>query len=652
MALTAFVARSFDPRDEERIRPILIFLESFRKAGFLCEEAEAAEVESVSAKVRRMIDERDAFVGFFTKKYPVYGFGSKWNDAISLVRGTLQPEKWSAPPWVLQESGYAISAGKKVILLREEGVDIPGLQGDLEYVPFDSRNPAGVFSKLSEMINDLLARDAGRELKTEVIERSQPAESKPEAVGPRQEGTLDSAAEEAPGIVDHFFEMKAGAEKHDLAKVYGSWKAGKELITEGKVEGVDALWWDCIYFSERYSGGDPDGLEQLRRIRKENPERHEPVSTIARLLVSAKEYDEAAKLYLEAANLPGNKHRAQDFIEAARAFNDLKRYELGIKAAEECLITAYGDTKWAAVSVLYQLRKNSGETHLAFATAEAALHENPLLPLRFDLGLDYRLHGFKELALFHFKFLNERDPEETGRLHNLALLSADCKLPIKSVGRYKRSIVLGDTLSSANLGFMYLDAGMADEARDLMEAAMRSEQHEANVEQCLSEIRQRIEHEETKESELLEGTKVEKDFFVSMGTALRRVLTGIDGAWQFPFGKMTLAYKETRLSGNATITSEESLGFAALLGLASADTPKKQTKIENYVLDGSMNGAVCKFSMAVTQPGQYLLGSILGGPGTRSGFIVFAADAKSATYAELTDDKLKSPERIVKIGAE
>ena len=45
--LNAFVARSFDPGDERRIRPVLDFLETFRKVGFFCESAEAAEVESV-----------------------------------------------------------------------------------------------------------------------------------------------------------------------------------------------------------------------------------------------------------------------------------------------------------------------------------------------------------------------------------------------------------------------------------------------------------------------------------------------------------------------------------------------------------------------------------------------------------------------------
>ncbi len=652
MALTAFIARSFDPKDEQRIRPILTFLETFRKAGFLCAHAEAAEVEEVHVKVRKMIDASNAFVGFFTKKYPVYRFGSNWRDAMSLARGRLQPEKWSAPPWVLQESGYAISAGKKVILLREDGVDIPGLQGDLEYVLFDSSNPSAVFSKLSEMINDLLMKDAGRELKTEITERSQQAEAKPETLAPKQEEALDSAEDQPSDIVACFFEMQEAGGKRDLSGVVESWKAGRLLVAEGKAKDVDALWWDCLYFTERYQGGDPDGLEALRRIKKENPQRREPITAIARILVSAKEHDEASRLFLEAASLAGNKYRADDLNQAARALNELKRYEEGLKAAEECLLIAAGDAKWTAISILYQLLKNSGEIHLAFATAEAALHENPLLDLRFGLGLDYRIHGFKELGLHHFKFLHERDPDYTGPLHNLALLCADCGLPIMSVGRYKKSFALGDTLSAANLGFMYLDSGMADEATALIQQAMQSEQHDANVEQCLADIRQRTENEGTKQSDLLKVADDEKDFFVSMGTALRRVLTDVDGPLEFPFGEMTLARMGSKLSGTATITRDERLTtMAALLGSPLAASAQRETKIENYKLDGTIKGAVCKFSMTVTEPGQYSFGAISGGRGARSGFIVFAADVKSATYAELKDDKPSSPAKIVRTEA-
>ncbi|MGD0791649.1 MAG: hypothetical protein ABR920_07740 [Terriglobales bacterium] len=653
MALTAFVARSFDPRDEERIRPILTFLETFRKAGFLCEEAEAAEVESVHVKVRRMIDAKDAFVGFFTKKYPVYSFGTKFGDAISLVCGKLQPEKWSAPAWVLQESGYAISAGKKLILLREEGVDIPGLQGDLEYVPFDSRDPSAIFSKLSEMINDSLARAAGREIKTEVTERPEQAEAKAETPESKQDEKLGGTEEQAPDMIAHFLEMQRAAHRRDYSAMDEAHRAGRTLIAEGSARDFDPLFWDCLYYEARYEAGAADGLEALRRIHGENPQRHEPIVAIARLLTSAKEHDEAARLFLEAAGLAGNNLRARDLADAARALNELKRYEEGIKAAEECLSIATGDVKTDAISILYLLFKNSGESYFAFATAEAALHDNPLLRVRFDLGLDYRRHGHKELGLHHFKFLHERNPGDPGSLHNLALLYADCELPITSVSHYKKAFALGETLSAANLGFMYLDAGMADEAKGIVQEAMSIEQHEARVEVCLAEISPRTQNEETKQSDLLKTAGDRKDFFVSMGIALQTFVSDVDGRWTFPFGEMTLTRKGSELSGTATISRDECLGnLAALLASPLAVSAKKETKIEKYTLDGTIKGAVCKFSMTVTEPGQYPFGSILGGRGARSGFIVFAADGESATYAELTDNKLSAPAKIVKIEAE
>src|SRR5215470_5783852 len=149
--LTAFIARSFHEADNKRLRPILEFLDTFQKAGFFCMSAEPAEVESVSEKVRRIIGDSEVFIGFFTRKHPVYDLGSTWIDRLAILPG-IRPILWTAPAWVLQESGYALGRQKDVILLREEGVEIPGLQGDLEYVPFDSDNPTTVYGKLSSMI--------------------------------------------------------------------------------------------------------------------------------------------------------------------------------------------------------------------------------------------------------------------------------------------------------------------------------------------------------------------------------------------------------------------------------------------------------------------------------------------------------------------
>lgn len=652
MALTAFVARSFDPADEERIRPIRNFLDTFRKAGFLCEEAEAAEVESVSVKVRKMIDEKDVFVGFFTRRFPIYKFDSRLANAISLVCGRLQPQKWSAPPWVLQESGYAISSRKKLILLRENGVEIPGLQGDLEYVPFDPANPAPILPKLSEMINDLLAKASGREIRTEVAER-QEAEAIPLPQAAKEEEKLDSTEEHPSEIVICFLALQDAVAERDLSGIHDAWEAGKKLIAEGQAEKIGSLWWDCLYYSSRYKAGASDGLESLRRIRSEHPKSPEPAIAIAHLLTSAKEYDEAAVLFLEAADLATGNEKAKDLIDAARALNELKRYEKGIEVAEEALSIAAGDTKEDAISVLYQLLKNSEETYFAFAKAEAALHINPQLRIRFDLGLDYRRHSLKELGLYHFKFLHDQTPQEAASLHNLALMYADCHLPITSVKHYKQAFSLGETLSAANLGFTYLDSGMADEATALIRQAMSSEPHDARVEACLAEIPQRTEAEGKKESELLITAAGEREFFVKLGTALQAVLAEVDGAWEFPFGEMALVRKGRTLSGTAEISKKEVglRGLSPLFG-EPAGLSEPRTRTERYTLKGTLKGAVCKFTVTITQQGGLSLGSmggILGGGDSRSGFIVFADDGKSGTYAQVKDDKLGVRERIVRV---
>lgn len=69
----------------------------------------------------------------------------------------------------------------KLILLREPDVEIPGLQGDLEYVPFLPESPADVFSKLSEMIHGLLAQASGIKVRTMVSERLLDAKAASEA---------------------------------------------------------------------------------------------------------------------------------------------------------------------------------------------------------------------------------------------------------------------------------------------------------------------------------------------------------------------------------------------------------------------------------------------------------------------------------------
>ena len=75
------------------------------------------------------------FVGIFTRR-----------DKIA-----NKPE-WTTSAWVVDEKAYATGKGKKLILLKEEGVSsIGGLQGDYEYISFARENLQGLVLKLVQM---------------------------------------------------------------------------------------------------------------------------------------------------------------------------------------------------------------------------------------------------------------------------------------------------------------------------------------------------------------------------------------------------------------------------------------------------------------------------------------------------------------------
>jgi len=366
-------------------------------------------------------------------------------------------------------------------------------------------------------------------------------------------------------------------------------------------------------------------------------------------LYSSREYVEAAQLFLAAASLVEDNDRARNLVRAAKAFRLSKRYEEGKTAAYEAASNSFGEVKREAVGELYELLKENDQHYFAFSIAEFAIHENPQLPLRFDLALDYRHHDLNELGLYHFKLMSERANPHSSWLHNLALLYADCKLLMSSVEHYKKSFALGETLSAANLGFMYLDCGMAEEAKSVCQKAMKIEPHEGNVEQCLSQIVQRTELEKEKEVEIIETSNKTRDFLVSMGQGLQVAPPVIGGPWKFPFGEMTIESDQKKIAGNSEVTTEEKkTGLGTLFGDSSP-----QVKTVKYALSGEFTGAVCSFELTSTDvlPEKISRLSILAGGGnrSRSGFIVFASDGKAAAYVEVAGRKLGKLEKAEKL---
>jgi hypothetical protein len=89
--------------------------------GFTAVTGELPKADSVSKKVRERIEGADYFLGIFTRRERLRG----------------RRNEWTTSAWVIDEKAYALATRKKLILLRETGVQsIGGIHGDYEFVEF------------------------------------------------------------------------------------------------------------------------------------------------------------------------------------------------------------------------------------------------------------------------------------------------------------------------------------------------------------------------------------------------------------------------------------------------------------------------------------------------------------------------------------
>lgn len=114
---TAFIGMSFTDEDTYLNTYVKELIESL---GIEVVTGERPKADTISNKVKERIDSCDFFVGIFTRR-----------DKIA------RKQKWTTSAWVIDEKAFAVGKNKKLILLKEQGVEsIGGLQGDYEYIEF------------------------------------------------------------------------------------------------------------------------------------------------------------------------------------------------------------------------------------------------------------------------------------------------------------------------------------------------------------------------------------------------------------------------------------------------------------------------------------------------------------------------------------
>jgi len=136
-----FVGRSFHPEDEPIWTHFRSILDSLQGVGLTFDDAKRPTLIPVSQKVMKGIQDNDVYLGILSRRLPIHTESKKtrMKRILAAFQSPLEPQLWSVSPWVVQESGYAIGIGRKVLLLIAMGVDFPtaDLHADTEWISFD-----------------------------------------------------------------------------------------------------------------------------------------------------------------------------------------------------------------------------------------------------------------------------------------------------------------------------------------------------------------------------------------------------------------------------------------------------------------------------------------------------------------------------------
>lgn len=133
-ARRVFVGQSFATGDQVPNSLVQRFLAA---SGIEVITGERPSAGSVSAKVRRRIESCDLFVGIFTRRQRI-----------------ARKQEWTTSTWVVDEKAYALAKEKKLVLIKEVGVQsIGGLQGDYEYLEFERTDVAELLIKLVQLFH-------------------------------------------------------------------------------------------------------------------------------------------------------------------------------------------------------------------------------------------------------------------------------------------------------------------------------------------------------------------------------------------------------------------------------------------------------------------------------------------------------------------
>jgi tetratricopeptide (TPR) repeat protein len=477
---------------------------------------------------------------------------------------------------VIQESGFALGRGKKVLLLIETSVDFPftDLDADTEWIPFDRSNLSEIYTRLVSMISNLISAKL-------------PAVPPTIQVSPPEEvQSAEDKSEEPRRGEDHLRQTLHLLKQRDFENAD---KEFEKLVAGAKAdEGEsDELKWRYNYLRLKAIRGHSASLRELENLVERQPDNVDARVSLSHYFCDFGDYSKAAQILIDGAENADMESKVKMIRDAAENLTKASQQDKALRILGD-LISRITDPKQLQTAYLSMadVAKNQSDRDLESAALERVLDFDPSdSQVRFRLAYLYGEMKKSNLAAYHYK-LHVRGSSEQVALNNLGIAYGELKLPGKEIESFEKADE--EWLAKANLSHAYIDRGFLVEAEKLATEVTKADCDEIALKRAVGALSRisamRSQENETEEKALLVAQR-ERTFRSAFAEALTsQVSTLIEGEFDTPYGRITFKHQGPQLLGEGTFEQQALASlFLRATGGTSTDTIVKRVRFKSNI---------------------------------------------------------------------
>ena len=627
--LTAFVGRSFLELDKKIWHDLRDIFDSLKSIGFVYEDGSEGQIRPISEKIKELIMRHEVYIGVLTKRYPIWEPPSSWNKRWLNRLGSYEPQKWTTSEWVIEEVGFAIGKGLKVIILKEKDVHFPqsDLDGDTQWIQFDRENMSASQNEISEMILHSISQRVTS--KEEPASVAATAPSSQEHVASLQE---PSFSDQLKIIKEYVFSGKFSEADRIQNEIIGAETTIKERGS------LDAF---LLYFRAR--NNDNSALDRLKQRCVDDPSDFAAIVSLADVFTSFNNFNQATKhLFSHLSTIPDNQRSALVINLSDALCSDNKATE-AIPLILECLQKETDESVHLSLyKEMVRVAEKASNPDLEIAFLEKVLKIVPTdNEARFQLAHVYSSNNLHRLAAYHYKLVVEHT-DWPGASNNLGV--AYDALGHKA-NRYKLYMSVAEQypLSKANLAVLYASAGFLSEAEALANTALSTSNIDSDAKIAINRARYALEeitNLEKAENEAIgriaDDTKAEREFMCAYAEAYCMPSLGnAVEVYSTARGEVGIVREQDNLKGEGSFTRK---AFSGLLAIASGNSEGSGVTTYFLSLSAQLHGQAGTFEIKISSNEQPLT---LLGDSTRTikGLLYFQDNGNVIQFLEYDENK-------------